>query len=180
MYGERLTGEVRVVEHDAVERNDRRHAADLELIEGAPRPRDRLGPGRAGHDQLGQQRVERAGHGVALDVAGVDPDARPARRAPGGDVAGGGQEASTGVLGIDPELDRVTARRRVGAGEPLAVGDRELREHQVDPTGLLGDRVLDLEPGVDLEEGDGAVLRDEELAGAGADVPGGLRDRLAG
>ena len=40
--------------------------------------------------------------------------------------------------------------------------------------------MLDLEPGVDLEEGDGAVLGDEELAGAGADVAGLAQDRLGG
>jgi hypothetical protein len=40
------------------------------------------------------------------------------------------------------------------------------------PGDLLGDRVLDLQAGVDLEEGDGAVLADEELAGAGAVVAG--------
>ena len=39
-------------------------------------------------------------------------------------------------------------------------------------------RVLDLEAGVDLEEGDRAVLADEELAGAGADVAG-LACRIA-
>ena len=36
----------------------------------------------------------------------------------------------------------------------LAVGDPELLADQVDAGGLLGDRVLDLQPGVDLEEGD--------------------------
>ena len=41
-------------------------------------------------------------------------------------------------------------------------------------------RVLDLEPGVDLEEGDRAVLADQELAGAGADVAGLAQDRLGG
>ena len=38
--------------------------------------------------------------------------------------------------------------------------------------------MLDLEAGVDLEEGDGAVLGDQELAGAGADVAGLAEDRL--
>ncbi len=38
--------------------------------------------------------------------------------------------------------------------------------------------MLDLEPGVDLEEGDGAVLGDQELAGAGAVVAGLAQDRL--
>ena len=40
--------------------------------------------------------------------------------------------------------------------------------------------MLDLEAGVDLEEGDGAVLADQELAGAGADVAGLAQDRLGG
>ena len=39
--------------------------------------------------------------------------------------------------------------------------------------------MLDLQPGVDLEEGDGAVPGDQELAGAGADVPRLAEDRLA-
>ena len=38
--------------------------------------------------------------------------------------------------------------------------------------------MLDLQPGVDLEEGDRAVLADEELAGPGADVAGLAQDRL--
>ena len=42
-------------------------------------------------------------------------------------------------------------------------GDPELFADEVDPGGFLGDRVLDLEAGVDLEEGDGAVRRDQEL-----------------
>ena len=51
---------------------------------------------------------------------------------------------------------------------------------EVDAGDLLGHGVLDLEAGVDLEEGDGAVLAHEELAGAGADVAGLLEDRLRG
>src|SRR5690348_17992729 len=47
---------------------------------------------------------------------------------------------------VDPELDRVTAGRRVDTLEPLTVGDRELRPHEVDTAGLLGDGVLDLQP----------------------------------
>ena len=40
--------------------------------------------------------------------------------------------------------------------------------------------MLHLEAGVDLEEGDGAVLAHEELAGAGAEVAGFLEDGLGG
>ena len=68
----------------------------------------------------------------------------------------------------------------VVVAELLAVGDAELLADQVDAGDLLGDRVLDLQAGVDLEEGDGAVLADEELAGAGADVARLAQDRLGG
>ena len=55
----------------------------------------------------------------------------------------------------------------------------ELELDQVEPGDRLGDGVLDLEAGVDLEERDRPVVADEELDGAGvlvADVPG-ERDR---
>ena len=55
--------------------------------------------------------------------------------------------------------------------EAAAGGDVDLRLDQVEVGGHLGDRVLDLEPGVDLEEGEGPLARVvEELDGAGADV----------
>ena len=46
------------------------------------------------------------------------------------------------------------------------------------PDGLLRHRVLDLQAGVDLEEGDRAVGADEVLDGAGAVVAGLRADRL--
>ena len=49
----------------------------------------------------------------------------------------------------------------------LAVGDAELQLDEVDAEPPLRHRVLDLEPGVDLEEVDRAVVADEELDGAG-------------
>ena len=72
------------------------------------------------------------------------------------------------------------AGRRVVVAERLALGDAEHLPDQVDPGDLLADRVLDLQPGVDLEEADGAVLPDEELAGARADVAGQAQDVLGG
>jgi hypothetical protein len=72
----------------------------------------------------------------------------------------------------------VAARRRVVVVDEAARGDAELLAHQVDARDLLGDRVLDLEARVHLEEGDRAVLRHEELARAGADVADLPEDRL--
>jgi hypothetical protein len=105
----------------------------------------------------------------------------PSRRTPGRtgaphrEHAGGGQEVAAGVLAVDPELEGVPAQLGVVVAELLAVGDAELLADQVDAGDLLGDRVLDLQAGVDLEEGDRAVLADEELAGAGTDVAGLLQ-----
>ena len=92
--------------------------------------------------------------------------------------ARGGQEVAAGVLAVDAELDRVAAHGWVVVAELLAVGDAQLLADEVDAGDLLGHRVLDLQAGVDLEERDRAVGRDEELAGAGADVAGLAQDRL--
>ena len=76
---------------------------------------------------------------------------------PRGDGAGSGQEAAARVLAVDAELEGVPAQRRVVVAERLAVGDAEHLADEVDAGDLLGDRVLDLQAGVDLEEGDRAV-----------------------
>ncbi len=68
----------------------------------------------------------------------------------------------------------------VVVAELLTGRDAEHLAHQVEAGDLLGDAVLDLQAGVDLEEGDRPVLGDEELAGAGADVAGLGQDRLGG
>ncbi len=61
--------------------------------------------------------------------------------------------------------------------EFFTVGDAELLTDQVDARGLLGDGVLDLQAGVDLEEGDGVALH-QVLDRAGAVVAGFLADGL--
>ena len=136
------------------------------------------GPGGAGDDELGDHRVEGA--------RDVSPSTMPAsQRTPGplrhdhpGDGAGRGQEVAARVLAVDAELDRVRVRLGVGVVERLAVRDPELLTDEVDAGDLLGDRVLDLEAGVDLEEGDVPVRPDEELARARADVAGLAEDGL--
>ncbi len=82
---------------------------------------------------------------------------------------------SRGVLGVDPGLDGVALRTHVVLGQPEAapLRDPELKGHEVEPGDGLGDRVLDLQPGVHLEEEE--LLRrprtgDEQLDRASADV----------
>ncbi len=96
------------------------------------------------------------------------------------DGARGGHEVAARVLAGDAEFDRVAADLGVAVAELLAAGQPELLADEVDAGDFLGDAVLHLEAGVDLEEGDGAVLADEELAGAGAEVAGFLEDGLGG
>ena len=93
-------------------------------------------------------------------------------------MPGAGMKLRPGVLGVDPELDGVSGHRRVRVADRLALGDPEHLPDQVQPGDLLGDGVLDLQPGVDLEEADGAVRRDQELARPGADVARLAEDRL--
>ena len=55
-------------------------------------------------------------------------------------------------------------------GQLVALRDPDLRLHQVAPGDRLGDRVLDLDARVDLDEVVRAVLADQELDGAGVAV----------
>src|SRR5665648_1085318 len=67
-------------------------------------------------------------------------------------------------------IDLVREQLRIAAGEPQLLAD------QVDAGDLLGDRVLHLQTGVDLEEGHGPVRTHQELARPRADVAGGPQD----
>ncbi len=83
------------------------------------------------------------------------------------------------ILGIEPDLDGVSGRHRRRRREAGALGDADLQGNEIDAGGALGDGVLDLEPGVHLQEEEAAVVTGKELDGAGAGVadrPGG-RDR---
>src|SRR4029079_691680 len=65
-------------------------------------------------------------------------------------------------------------RRRTPLEAP-AGGDVQLELDEVEPGRQLGHRVLDLEAGVDLEEGEALLSRlVQELDGAGVLVPGGM------
>ncbi len=93
---------------------------------------------------------------------------------------GAGKESAAGVFAVDPEFDRVAARRRIVVPQRLAVRESELLAYQVDPGDLLCHGVLDLEAGVHLEERDGRVVADEKLDRASADVTRCAQDVLRG
>ena len=142
-----------------MEAEQRRRAADLELVERAQHPHPGVLAVDAVDDQLGDHRVvETADLGAGHD-ARVDADTGAGRLAVGRDPAGRGQEAARHVLGVDPALDRVPAQEHVllPDRERLAGRDQHLLADEVDARHLLGDRVLDLDPRVHLHEVVGAV-----------------------
>src|SRR4029078_12565305 len=77
----------------------------------------------------------------------------------------------------DAPRDRPVAlwRCRVVA-EPLAARDPDLLAHEVEAGRQLGDRMLDLEARVDLEEGELAARTRDELDGARAGIADGLAE----
>ena len=127
---------------------------------------DRRGPVVAVGEHLGQQRVVvRADLGTGRHPR-VDPHV--GREGHLGEQAGRGQEALRRVLGVEPGFDGVAPGRRGAGGHDrrVARGDADHGFDQVEAGDQLGHAVLDLQPGVDLEE---VVLVvdgvDEELDG---------------
>ena len=94
----------------------------------------------------------------------------------GGEVAGR-------ILGGEPDLDGMAHRRRGpvrggqdGVRQGPAGGQAELLRDDVEAGDELRDAVLDLEPGVDLEEPGRAVRPAKELGGRGVLETRGGRD----
>src|SRR6202012_4348078 len=120
---------------------------------------------------------------------GVDADSRPERRPEPLDPSRSRGETTRRILGVDAQLDR-GCPARAGAGGParpavgkrLVRGDPDLLADDVDADDRLGDRVLDLEPRVELDEGERAVRADEEFERPGVAIPdveaSALRGRL--
>ncbi len=150
-----------------------RDAHDPELREGGLHARQGQLARRVPDDQLRDHRVVPGRDLVALLDARVDPDVvrglglREVEEPPGRR-----QEPLVRVLGVDPGLEGVAVDPELllGERERLAGRDPELPLDEVEPGDHLGDRVLDLQPGVHLHEEEGAGGVDDELHRAGADV----------
>ena len=129
---------------------------------------------RRADDQLGDQRDRSASRARAPAASGrIDAHARAGRQV----------EPARNVRGrrllVDAPLDRGEARRgrRIGIEPDLRQsaprGDLDLHAHEVEPVGLLGDGVLDLQARIGLDEHEGTlgiVLRDQELERAEAAI----------
>ena len=114
----------------------------------------------------------------------VDAHAGSARHAEGVDHARADGANVTGSSALIAALDRVAGERHVALLErqPLARRDPDLLLDDVDAGDELGDRMLDLDAGVDLEEEEVALVVEQELERAGVGVLHGARgvdDRAA-
>ena len=145
----------------------------------AAQPPEGLLPVTSVSDDLRDHRVEVGGDRVALADPGVDPDARPGGQREPCDAPGRGREVTVRVLGVQPRLDRVPGLKGLSSLEATAARHVQLQPHQVGAGGQLGDRVLDLQPGVDFEEGEPPLPRVvEELDGGGPLVADGQCEPL--
>ena len=171
--------EGRVLEQVLHELDISRHAPDAELAQRPIHPLDRLFRRRGPGGDLHQQRIVVArDHPARVGRAAVEADAHAGGGAVGGDAAVVGDEIVGRVLGGDPGLQRVAIQRDVvlaglarGLGQGFALGDHDLRLHDVDAGDFLGHGMLDLDAGVHLDEVESAGFHiHQELDGAGAFV----------
>ena len=161
--------EIRIVQHRLQERDVGGYAADPELRNSPAGSIDRRPEIAAAAGELGQHGVEMdADLGAGVCRTSVEAHPGAARRAVRRDLAGVGTEVVRRVLGRDAalqsgsdHLDAVLGDAQVG--QRLAGGNPKLGLHEVDRGHLLGDRVLDLDPRVHLDEEMSAVPVDQEL-----------------
>ena len=118
-------GEARLAEKRPVKAEQRRHAADRVLVEGAQHPPASMLAVGPMNDELRDQRVVERRDLIALRDARVDADTRAAGLAVQRDPAGRRQEPVSRILGVDPALDRVTDEAdvllRKPSGSPAAI-----------------------------------------------------------
>ena len=160
-----------------MEAEQRRDAADLELLERAQHAPARVLAVGAVDDELRDHRVVERRDLAALDDPAVHAHAWAGRLAVVRDPPGRGQEPARDVLGVDPALERVAGEPHVllAERERLARGDQDLLAHEVDPGHELRHGVLDLDARVHLEEEVLALAREQPLDRPGRAVADGAR-----
>ena len=143
-----------------------------QFLECPAHPGEGLEPVRGMDDELAQERVVVGRNRVSGLHVRVPSHAGTAGNSDRGDPAGRRAEVVVRILGVDaafqgmaPGDDVLLAKR-----ERLTGGDPDLLADQVDAGDHLGDGVLDLDPGVDLDEVELILLIDQELTGTGIDV----------
>lgn len=150
------------------------------LAEGGAEPSERLAAISSPSDDLGDHRVVIGRDHVTLRDAGVHPQTGTERELQQRHRARRGCEPVVGVLGVESGLDRMAEFGRAVTGQPAAGCHVDLQLDQVQPGGGLGDRVLDLESGVHLQEGENLLLGLIEVLDGGRAAISGGADQLGG
>ncbi len=132
-------------------------------------------------DDLRQHRIVEPRDGVAGRVAGVDESSEFTGHHELVETPDTGKEPVGRVLRVQPDLDGVPVDFQVFLidVELLALRDQDLPAHQIGARDLLGHSVLDLEPGVHLQEVEllgVSVAGHQKLDRAGADIPDAFRE----
>ena len=142
-----------------------------EFLERAPQAADAALAGGAVDDQLGDHAIVIRRHAIAGVEAAIDAHVHAAGRDDNCFTRPG---EGAKVFGSSALIRHSIAwpRKLISswrAGQALAAGDADLLAHEVDAGDHLGHRMLDLEPGVHLDEVEFAILV-EELDRAGAAI----------
>ncbi len=159
----------------AQERDIAAHARNERALKRAKEPVERGLPRRPLRDELGNHRVVKRRDLPAGFDAGVDADI--ARQFQRHDRTGRWQEVMLRILGIDARFDgmAVDADFILGKRQLFAGCNAELPFDEIEAGDRLGDRMLDLEPGIHFNEPDGVgpqlfAAVGDEFDGAGAAV----------
>ncbi len=173
--GQSALGEPRVGEDGRQEWDVVADAAHEVAVQRPCQPGGGGGAVRRVGAQLGDHRVVVHRHLAALDDAAVDADALARGLLIAHQTADRRQEAAARVLGVDAGLDRPAVQPDIVLAERQRLAGRDLDHQldQIDAGDQLGHRVLDLQPGVHLEEVEVAVAVDDELDRAGRVVADG-------
>ena len=164
--------ERRVLQNVRDERDVGLDAADVLLADRAQRLAAQALERLVVAGDLDQQRIViRRDLRADIGIAAVQTHAVAARGTVGRDLADVRQEVVLGVLGRDAALHRIAARDHIRlladadflVKQRIAFGNQDLRAHQIHAGQLLGDRVLDLDARVHLDEVVIARFVDQEL-----------------
>ena len=159
--------------------------ADTKLPQGALSALDGAGQRAALRGHLDQHGIEERGNlGPGISGADIQADTEPGRAAISDQRAVIRLEVVLRILRGNPALHREARamHRRLVRNidfrilQPVTAGNLQLAAHDIDPGDLLGYRVLDLDPGVDLDEIDVLFPVHQEFDRAGIAVSDMPRD----